>query len=320
MKKDINILFLGGGKRVSLAEHLIKAGKERGVQVNIFSYELSREVPIASVGEVIVGRKWHDVSIYKHLPDIIRQKNIHILLPFVDPATEVAGCLEVLVPEVFIPCSSPDLCRIMCDKQQADEWFRFEDFPIPKSYSEEKKEDIVFPVILKPFDGSASKGIKVVHDLKSLEETPALDTYLIQEYIAENEEYTVDCYVSRSREIISIVPRIRLEVAGGEVMSSRTLRDDVLIQLSAKILASDDFRGPVTIQFIRNKKDGATYVMEINPRLGGGVIASIEAGADIPAFILAESEGESLKPITDWKENTLMTRYFKEVIFYADNH
>jgi len=318
MRKEVNILFLGGAKRVSLAEHLIKAGQQREIQVQIFSYELNSEVPIASVGEVIVGRKWKDASLYEDLSAVIRQRDIHIIFPFVDPAIEVASQLKSLHPEVFIPCSSAELCRIMFDKQVSNEWFIRQDVPVPKSY--EADGEILFPVIMKPRVGSASKGIKVVYSEEDFREIAAPETYLIQEYIADSEEYTVDCYISQTGKIISVVPRIRLEVAGGEVMSSRTLKDETIIKLSEKIIAAGAFQGPITIQFIRDKKNGATYVMEINPRLGGGVIASIEAGADIPAFILAESEGECLQSVTDWKENTLMTRYFKEVIFYADNH
>ena len=103
-------------------------------------------------------------------------------------------------------------------------------------------------------------------------------------------------------------------------MNSETRRDKDLIAISEKVLMLGDFKGPVTIQFLRDKKTGANYIMEINPRLGGGVITSIEAGADITEFILCDYLGEELQPCNDWQDKTLMTRYFKEVIFYADNH
>ena len=126
--------------------------------------------------------------------------------------------------------------------------------------------------------------------------------------------------VSESRDIVSIVPRIRLEVAGGEVINTRTIKDDVCITLSRKVLQTGQFIGPVTIQFIRDVATDKTYIMEINPRLGGGVIASIEAGANILSTLLDEYLKYPVEPIVSWKENTFMTRYFKEVIFYADNH
>lgn len=318
MSKEINILFLGGAKRVSLAEHLIKAGRERGEQIQIYSYELTQQVPIACVGEVIVGRKWKDATLYNHLSEIIREKDIQIVLPFVDPAIEVAGRLKELHPTLFVPCSPIETCLTMFDKQLSNEWFLRHHIPVPAGYR--ANETPTFPVILKPRTGSASKGIRVIYNEGQWKELLDLSDLLIQAYIAVNEEYTVDCYVSQAGEVLSIVPRIRLETAGGEVMSTRTVRDTALIALSEQILATGAFRGPVTIQFIRDLDNYATYVMEINPRLGGGVIASIEAGADIPAFLLAEYAGEALQPIDDWKENALMTRYFKEVLFYADNH
>lgn len=324
MSREVNILFLGGAKRVSLAERLIKAGGERGEQVHIFSYELTKELPIACVGEVIVGRRWQESTLYDHLSEVIRAHDITMVLPFVDPAIEVAVRLKELHPALFVPCSPMESCRAMFDKQLSNAWFITHHIPVPLSYR--TGEEPTFPVILKPRTGSASKGIKVLRSAAEWNEwfgsdaSPAPDDYLIQRYIAVHEEYTVDCYVSQVGEVITVVPRIRLETAGGEVMSSRTLRDAVLIELSNQILATGAFRGAVTIQFIRDLESGESYVMEINPRLGGGVIASIGAGADIAAFLLAECAGERLSPVNDWRENTLMTRYFKEILFYADNH
>ena len=56
MKENINILFLGGAKRVSLAEKFIQEGKELNKNITIFSYELDDNVPISFVGKIIIGR------------------------------------------------------------------------------------------------------------------------------------------------------------------------------------------------------------------------------------------------------------------------
>lgn len=318
MRKQLSILFLGGAKRVSLAEYLIAEGEKRDLDVRIFSYELSREVPIACVGKVIWGKRWKDPELDEHLAATIREYHIGMVLPFVDPAIEVASRLGQAFPEVFIPCSPVELCRTMFDKLYSHEWFMQHGIPVPQRFTE--VSEFAYPVILKPRTGSASKGIKVANSTEDLAGVASLEEYLVQEYIAENEEYTVDCYVGQKGEILTIVPRIRLEVVGGEVASSRTVRNEEMIDLSRQILSADSFRGPITIQFIRNKQTGKCHVMEINPRLGGGVIASIAARANIPGFLLDEWEGKPVAAIEDWKENTLMTRYFKEVIFYANNH
>ena len=303
---------------MSLAEHLIKAGKKLGLDISIFSYELDEKVPLASVGTILKGKKWNDADLFLDLHNQITRNGISIVLPFVDPAIEVAELLKAGNQDLFIPTCGKDICHIMFDKVLSERWFIEKGLPIPPSFSQ--NDQIQFPIIVKPRTGSASKGIKVIEDAEEWDKLDNKDNYVIQQFIADREEYTVDCYVTTSGKIISIVPRLRILTAGGEVMNSETRRDKDLIAISEKVLMSGNFKGPVTIQFLRDKKTGAAYIMEINPRLGGGVITSIEAGADITEFILRNYLGEELQPCDNWKDRTLMTRYFKEVIFYADNH
>lgn len=314
----VNVLFLGGAKRVSLAEHLIKAGKSLGLDVAIFSYELDERVPLAAVGTILKGKKWNDVDLFSDLHNQINKNDISVVLPFVDPAIEVAEMLKAGNDKLFVPTCGKDICHIMFDKVLSERWFVEKGLPIPPSYSKDDK--LSFPVIVKPRRGSASKGILVIDNTEQWDKLHHKEDYVIQQYIADREEYTVDCYVTTSGKIISIVPRLRIQTAGGEVMNSETRRDKDLIDISERVLKSGDFKGPVTIQFLRDKKTDATYIMEINPRLGGGVITSIEAGADITEFILRNYLGEELEPCDSWKDRTLMTRYLKEVIFYADNN
>lgn len=316
---SFNILFLGGGKRVSLAHHLKEAALARGFQPAVFSYELTRTLPIAEEATILIGRRWNDPELMNDLIRTIRQNHISMVLPFVDPAIEVAALLaEKHLPGVYIPCPGAGICRIMFDKIQSDDWFAAQGIPRPERYT--NLQEIKYPAILKPRNGSASKGICVIHSQSELEAIKKPEDYLIQHYIADRNEYTVDCFVDSNGKIMSIVPRERLEVAGGEVTVSKTIRDETCIRLSRQLLEKGELRGPITIQFIRDQKTGETFIMEVNPRLGGGVIASICAGSGILYTMVDECVGNSPQPTDEWKENTLMTRYMKEVIFYADHH
>lgn len=106
-------MFLGGAKRVSLAEKFIEAGKKVNCTVAIFSYELNDDVPIAFVGKVIKGLKWKDEKLYDHLKDVISENNINVVLPFLDIATIIAAQLKKIVSsEVFIPVSEIEQCEV----------------------------------------------------------------------------------------------------------------------------------------------------------------------------------------------------------------
>ncbi len=319
--KALNVLFLGGAKRVSFAEYLKRAAEAQGYEFRLFSYELEREVPLAVMAEIIPGLRWKEEQLIPHLTEIIDKNQINLVLPFVDPAIAVARELKELLSDVFIPVSDLELCRIMFDKNLAADWFETLDLPIPRTCNPD--DELFFPLIAKPKTGSASKGIVVIQDNEAFESFQSkydLDNYLLQQYIEKGEEFTVDCYVSQEQEIISIVPRIRLEQSGGEAVRSKTIHDEEIESLSRQLLQTGVFEGPITIQFIRDRQTGETYFMEINPRYGGAVITSFAAGADTTQTLIEEFSGKKATPIIDWKAGVLMTRYFKEVIFYADNH
>ena len=316
MTKTLNILMLGGAKRVSVAQLLKEAGAKEGVQVNIFSHELSTQEPIASVGTIIPGGKYSSPGIDDEIDSIITEYGINIILPFIDPAIAVASRAKSRHNDVFVPVSPERTATAMFDKVEANKVFCAAEFPIPKSYT---GDSIKYPAILKPRFGSASKGIIVANCANDIKGITNFNDYLIQEYIANRDEYTVDCYVGATDGAVkSITPRLRIATAGGEVIRTETKRDARIIEASEKVLSNIKFYGPVTLQFMFDRSTDRYLLMEINPRLGGGVVCSILAGAPIVSYIIKEALGQSVERDDTWRDHTLMARYFKEVMFYND--
>lgn len=311
--KKINIMMLGGARRVSMAELFKRSGERIGREVNIVSYELMEQVPIALVGKVVVGLRWGDPNVVADIVRVAKEYEIDIILPFVDGAIEIASKVRQHLPDVFIPVGDFDTNRTMFDKVSAAKAFEQAGIPIPKTYTAINAK---MPAIAKPRKGSASRGIKIFHTLDELMQLENLSDYLVQEYIENREEFTVDCYVSQAGEILTVVPRVRLEVMGGEVTRTITCRNATLDRLSREVIEKFSLRGPVTLQFLHDIDRNRYMLMEVNPRLGGGVVCSIYAGAPITDYIIDESRGISLNRCDDWAYNTLMARYQKEAIFY----
>lgn len=312
--KEINILFLGGAKRVSMARHLIEAGARKRVKVNIFSYELSLEVPIAAVGRVVVGLKWNDPGLIDNLHATVQRHAIDIMLPFVDPAIEVAGRYALRHKDVWTPVVKPAQAAELFDKGESARLFAMHNLPIPETYKGGRPH---FPLIAKPRHGSASKGIMIVNNVSDFRRVMTMDDYIMETYIPKRKEYTVDAYVSQKGELLCVSPRLRVEVLGGEVTRSVTVDYPELTALATRAIKTLKLRGPVTLQFIRDTTDGSLMLMEINPRLGGGVVCSIHAGADIARLLLEEYLGEDPAPIAEVKPGVLICRYFDETVFNA---
>lgn len=312
-KKPLVILMLGGARRVAIARIFKQIQLPDDRPVKIVSYELTRFVPISCEGAVIEGLKWNDPEVVNDIVRISLEEEVDIILPFVDGAIEIAARCRPKLPCVFIPVSEPEVCGELFDKVAAAKLFEAAQLPIPTTYN---ALSATIPAIAKPRFGSASRGIKIYESgIDDLMQLPDIGNYLIQEYIPHREEYTVDCYVSRTGEVLAVVPRIRLEVMGGEVTRTQTKRNEVLDTLSRRVIEAFRLRGPVTIQYLHDLDTDRFMLMEVNPRLGGGVVCSIQAGAPIAEYIVREALGQSLNPCDDWQPETLMTRYWGHVCF-----
>lgn len=314
--QKLTILMLGGARRVSMAELLKRSGSRIGYDVEIVSYELIEQVPIAIVAKVVEGLKWSDPKVVDDIERVCKENDVNIILPFVDGAIEIAALCKERMKNVFVPVGSFDTSRKMFDKVEAARLFKEAGIPIPKTYTVLNAE---MPAIAKPRHGSASRGIKIFNNIEDLMHLENLSDYIVQEFIPKNNEYTVDCYVSQSGEILVTVPRQRLEVMGGEVTRTVTCRIPELIDMSREVINAFELRGPVTLQFLHDLEKNRFLLMEVNPRMGGGCICSIYAGAPITDYVLNEALGVPLNPCTDWASEVLMARYQKETIFFGDD-
>ncbi|MDE6120308.1 MAG: ATP-grasp domain-containing protein [Muribaculaceae bacterium] len=315
-KKRLGILFLGGAKRVAMARMFRRACQSYGFECEIYGYELDRRCPLAAEAEVIEGLRWKDPDLYGSIDEVVAKHGIDIMVPFVDPAVGIAARYAQSRPGVFVPGSDASLSDSMFDKAAAAALFELHELPVPHTYH---SGDRIAGLIAKPRFGSASKGIFPVDseaDLASLPE-PA-DSYLIQERIDRRCEITVDCYVStRDSRICAVSPRERLEVSGGEAVRTVTVDDPDTVALARRTLSALGLKGAVTIQFIRDLDSGRLLIMEINPRLGGGAVASVHAGADIPRLIVGDAVGDDIRPVAA-RPGVLVTRYLEDVVFYPE--
>lgn len=312
--KQIKILFLGGAKRVSMARLFKQATARLGCEAVLYSYETDDCVPVACEATVVKGRRWKDEDVLQHLDSTVDRYGIDIIVPFVDGAVGVAATYAASKPgKVFVPSGSGEVAELMFDKVLAAEAFDDKGIPVPATYH---PGDPCMRLIAKPRHGSASKGIVEISSIEALNDILLVkDEYLIQERIDNREEITVDCYVSvADGRILTVSPRRRNVTVGGEVSDTETIDMPDALELSNRVLREIDLRGAVTVQLIRDIDDGRLFVMEVNPRLGGGAVCSVLAGADIPELILREALGMDLELMSP-RAGVRICRYMQEVVF-----
>jgi carbamoyl-phosphate synthase large subunit len=320
MIDNLNILFTSSGRRVSLIRKFKDALLEETVKGKIVTTDLKNTAPTSLVGDkhFLVSRVDQPNYIYE-LIEICREEEIDLLIPLIDSELMVLAKNKHLFEEVGVKVliSSEELIEISCDKVKSYEFFISKNIPTPKVYNNSEIESgfYQFPLLIKPLDGSASKGVTVIRNEKELEFFKHyIPNAMIQEFIS-GDEYTVDVIVDFEGKIKTIVPRLRIETRAGEVSKGKTVRDfDVIKAVEDLVKVLPGPQGCITIQCFK-QGDGQIKFIEINPRFGGGVPLTIQAGANIPSWIIKMCKGEEINiKEENWRENIMMLRY-DEAIF-----
>lgn len=180
-----------------------------------------------------------------------------------------------------------------------------------------KKNDIHYPCFMKPIKGSSSKGIKKIfseNDLSINDKNNSSNIF--QELIPSNWlEYTADIYYSKKGNLISCVPRERIETRAGEINKGITRKNIVYSYLLKNLKNLKGARGPITVQLFVDETFSKFSFIEINPRFGGGYPISHAAGVNYPETILKEYLlGNAPSFFDDWIDNLLALRYESMVL------
>ena len=283
------IMFIAGGRRVSLA----KVFERQGFEVS--SYELDLQVPIATNHKVYTGLSWNDPNLEKDLKRTINDNCIDLAIPL-----DCKG--------VHLVCTTPFSAETCLDKTKLQ---TFMEINLSSWYPNPVYGK---PCIIKPRFGYGSNGIETNLSYHKGLENP--ETVVIQNKLI-GKEYSVDAYFNIKGELVGASPRERLWVSGGEVLESITINSENLVYMTKTIGEKIGLKAtPACFQFI-DDENGIPYLTEINARAGGGILLSIESGLDVVEYI--KNEYLDYKPINKdavkIEKDVYMTRSFTDHFF-----
>lgn len=283
-----SVLFLGGAKRVTLAEKLL-AICSPFMHLNLFSMEKDHGFyPISSLAKILPGPNFSSATLKKILIDFINQHENPIIIPCMDAAIPIVATLNEQFSEKSIISPTIEGANVGLNKITTANFCKKIGVRHPEIFNSIK--DITGKSIAKPIEGYGSKGI-FIYENQNQADTTIFNTHIVQKFIDGNET-THDLYITREKLVIAS-SRDRYAVTAGEVDECLVrLPDNQEMELFEKIAASNLFWGPLTIQTIKNT--GEIFLIEINCRFGGGVTASIEAGTPLIESYMLEALGVNI--------------------------
>ena len=310
----MNILFTCAGRRTYLLkyfrEQLAGQGKIIGADMQLTAPALSAadirvQVPaVYNPNYLDVLRK---ICVEHHVDVLISLNDLE--LPIL---SENKKSFEEIGVNVLV--SKPEVIDICFDKVRTSEYMESIGLVTPKTYS--NLDDalaglhagkINFPLVIKPRWGSASIGIEFVDNEEDLRIVYALikrkiikgilsevsshdENYiLIQERII-GKEYGLDIINDLTGKNVAVAVKQKLSMRAGETDKATTVDNPELRRIGEIIGSNLGHIGNLDCDVL--EMDGKYYVLELNPRFGGGFPFSYEAGVNLPKAIINWVQGK----------------------------
>lgn len=317
--KTCNILITSAG--TASAVGVIKSlRKQHELKLRLFAVDADKLAP-----GLYLADKFHTVSkvsspgYIDELNEIIAKEEIDVLLPIYSKEIQVIADnrnrLKTGV-KLFIP---PGDTVKLCDHKRLMNVFAENlNIKIPKIYTLDelnKTGEKALPLFIKPNISSGTRGAMKIDNLSDLQYHMNKGEDLIIQEFAEGEEVTVDVFCNKNSEAVVISPRFRLVTRSGQTIKGKTIENDMFVEPVKKLCAALNMLGVCNVQFMVN--EGQLTLIEVNPRFAaGGLMLTVEAGANIPLLVVKEALGLPIsKSECIVKTGLYMSRYSSEIFF-----
>lgn len=315
------VLFTSIGRRVELVQAFKNLYLQHNIPARILGVDANPELAPAGYYTDAVFRvpRVNETEYLDALLEICRLEKVDLLIPLYEPEFLLLYQHRNALSQLgsYLLLSRKETLEVCANKFKMYSFFMEHSIQTPVTWQAEDLPPVEkFPLFVKPRTGMGSIGAQKVYSLAQLNlllnQNPEL---IIQEYVS-GMEYTLDVLSDLDGQVLSVVPRERLEVRSGEVVKSRTIRRQDLIEQGKLIAESIGLIGPGTIQCIDTGNQ--IFWIEVNPRFGGGVPLSIKAGVDYPYMLYQMCQGEKVQPMIDqFKDDLVMLRYDQAVYLEA---
>ena len=260
---------------------------------------------LALAGENAVIAKGTDETFLSDVRNAIKRFNVDaVICTVAEEMLELAG--HDLGAAIWLaPRSAIATC---VDKRAFSAALRTAQIPSPAT-----GDEVPGPWIVKPRFGRGSRDVYSVDRADELQwALRRVDQPVVQTRV-DGSEFTVDVLTDHEGRVVAAVPRWRLETKAGISTKGRTFRDATVEHIAARTVEALDLRAAVNVQgFVT--PDGAVQIIEVNPRVSGGLSLAQAAGADIVGELVRGTRGKQpRRERLRFAADVTMSRHFAEV-------
>lgn len=310
----MNILFTCAGRRTYLLKYF---REQMGDKDKIIAADMQLTAPALSVADVkVMVPAVYDEHYVEALHQICEMHNVDVLISLNDLELPILAENKLSFENIGVNVlvSSSEVIDICFDKLKTADFITSIGLKSPKTYRNLESAtqaildgELKFPVVIKPRWGSASIGIEFVDNIDDLRivyelirrktskgmlgEVSQLDDdfILIQEKIT-GKEYGLDIINDLEGNNVAVAVKQKLSMRAGETDKATTVDNPELRRIGEIIGRKLAHIGNLDCDIL--EMGGEYYILELNPRFGGGFPFSYEAGVNLPKAIINWIEGK----------------------------
>lgn len=316
----MNILLTCAGRRNYLVRYFKEALNGSG---KVIAADASISSPALAEADIaIILPKIHHPDYISELQGVVEKHEVAAIISLNDLELPVLADYKERFKELgcIVLVSDKEVIQTCFDKLETIRFAKSLGLSAPKTFTDPDSVfkaveigEVDYPFVVKPRWGSASIGLEFPEDktelnyafqllnyrldrtiLKDVSATDRKRAILIQEKI-EGKEYSVDIINDLKGDHKAVIVKQKLAMRAGET-DRATVAEHKLIHHSGRLIGKNlGHIGNLDADFFETE-DGKVYLLEMNPRFGGGYPFSHEAGVDLPSAIVKWLKGEECRP------------------------
>lgn len=317
----MNILITSASRKVALIEAFKTAVlKEGGGKIiSVDSSSLSPALLRSDVG-LVVPESDND-NFIAALIKICKKYKVKLIVPTRDEELVLFSKNRDMFKNkgIEVMVAKQGTIELCLDKRKFLSFCKKNNLPVPNTYTvgELLQSKVAFPLFVRPRMGKSGKGVFLINNREQLNIfLREAGSFIFQELV-KAKEYTIDLFADFKGKIISVVPRERIMVFGGESFIGKTYKNMILINAAIDLAKKLNLIGHNTIQCFYDRKKDTVKFIEVNPRFGGGAALGFKSGAHTPLFLTKLLLGKTVRSqIGKFKENMVMLRYTEDMFVF----
>lgn len=287
----------------------VTVGEDRKLCCSFFSKYIKNKIIYPNPAE-------NPFSFIKSIYELVKRSKYDVIFPVDDQTTILfSKYKDKLSKYTKVPVADYETIMKGRDKAKTIKIAMGNGIPCPKTYfvddiEEIRKDEIEFPVVIKPRESSGARGIAYVNSLEELmreykKVKKRYGTPLIQEYIPHNGGHYSVCALfnqdSEPRAIFVYKELRQYPITGGPATFSVSVEKTDVLKYAIKLLKAMKWYGVAHLDFLIDSRDKKPKLLEVNPRFWSSLELAILSGVDFPYLLYKMALDGDVETVTKYE-------------------